>query len=303
MKIILENKRLARFFWICCLLILAVIGLINYYFIGDPKINPTWIKTFSSGVLESLAAAFITTLAIGAFLFYITPKFDPKFGAEFIGSHEFNDHFNNALKTANEWHFRGGFGRYLRTQILPILNKRALQCRAPVIVKAQILDPRNNRLCELHADLRNSVSNIDKKNDWTSIDIKSHLYATIVTCAIFEKNNAFMEVSVYLNCFFSTDRVDVCGSYGLVTKEDRKVPGLRFRKDTSHYNAYKGDLSVTQKQADVVKVISQSYTIGDLTKNNVKSILTELNFEEPSFSDLEYETIANLVNGKENPYA
>ena len=108
MQSILENRSLSKVFWICCVLILAVIGLLNYYVIGDPTNNPTWLKTFSAGVLESLAAAFITTLAIGSFIFYVAPRVDPRTGKEFLGSHEFNDHFNNALKVTNEWHFRGG---------------------------------------------------------------------------------------------------------------------------------------------------------------------------------------------------
>jgi uncharacterized protein YggL (DUF469 family) len=303
MQTILENKNVAKIFWISCFLILIVIGLTNYFWIGDISQNPSWLKTFSSGILESLAAAFITTLLIGGFIYYVAPTFDPKKGASFLGSHEFNDHFIENLKATNEWNFRGGFGRYLRTKILPTLNDIASNDRTPITIKAQILNPKNIKLCQLHADLRNSVANIDKKKDWSANDVKENLYSTIIACAIFKRNNSFMDVSVYLNDFFSTDRIDICSNFGLITKEDRKIPGLKFGKGSVHYNAYKGDLSVTQQQSNVVGDLTIIYTIGQLTPENIKSILKELSFDEEKYENDFYKNIAGLINKGMNPYA
>lgn len=303
MNNILTNKYLRRAFWIACCSVLVVLGFIKYLFIGELiETSPHWLK-FASGMMEALVAAIITTIGVGSFIFYLTPKLDPKYGTEFLSSNEFNDYFNSVLKATNEWHFRGGFGRYLRTTVLPSLNKIASDNRSPVTIKAQILNPKNDKLCQLHADLRNSVKNVDNKKDWTIDDVKENLYSTIVACAIYESNNQYLDISVFLNNFFSTDRVDICTDYGIVTKEDRKVPGLKFSKDSSHYRAYLGDLSVTQKQADVVNKLPKKWTIGKLQGGDVEKILEELGFAESAFQDENYARVASIVNKGENPYA
>jgi len=303
MQDILKNKYLRRSFWIASGSILLLLALIKILIVGEVvQGSPEWLR-FLSGVLQALIASFITTAGIGAFIFYLTPKMDPKNGAEFLASYEFNDYFESALLATSEWHFRGGFGRYLRTTVLPRLNTLASEGRAPITVKAQILNPQNQKLCELHANLRNSVKNVDEKADWSSLDVKMNLYATIVACAIYESNNQYLDISVFLTNFFSTDRVDISSASGIVTKEDRKVPGIKFTKDSTHYKSYMGDLSVTQKQSDVVRRLPTKYKIGAISGDDVAKILKELDFVESVFTPENLKSIAKLVNEGKNPYA
>ncbi|GAA3628155.1 hypothetical protein [Flavivirga jejuensis] len=302
MNQILKNKYLRRFFWISSTAILICLLLIRFYIFNKPTTeSPDWYN-FISDVIEGLVATIITTIGIGVMIFYVTPKVDPKDGAEFLHSREFNKYFKSVLKeNPNEWYFRGGFGRYLRTAVIPRLHQVATDGTA-VTVKAQILNPQNERLCKIHAHLRNTVNNSEKKTDWDDKEVKINLYATIVVCSIYESNNAFLDISIYLIDFFSTDRIDISTNSGILTKDDQKSPGLKFHKDSNHYRAYKGDLTVTEQQAsDVVKKLNVKYKIGKVTGDNIKKILKELNFNE-NFSSADNDRIALLVNDKSIPY-
>ncbi len=303
MQEILENKFLKRSFWISTVSILILLGFIKFFIIGVIDVNTRHWVSFSSGVIEALIATILTTIGIGSYIFYLTPRIDPNHKVSFLPSKEFNDYFESAISSTREWYFRGGLGRFLSTEVLPKMNEVASKTQSPVIVRAQILDPRNSELCEMHAQLRNSVNNADDRKNWTGLDIKISLYTTIVTCAIFESNNSYLDVSVFLINFFSTDRVDVSTTSGIVTKDDRNVPGLKFSKESILYNSYLGDLTVTQKQGDVVKPLSKPYKIGDLTGDNISTILLELGFNDEHIGKEELDKIASEANDQLNPYS
>ncbi len=299
---ILSNKFLRRSFWLATLFLLLSLGLLKFLVLGGVSPDsPDW-ERFVSGVLEGLIATILTTTAVGAFLFYLTPRLDPGHSVAFLPSTEFNSYFDEVLTNSKEWYFRGGLGRFLSAEVLPRLNNAASRDGSPVRVEAQILDPRNAALCEMHAQLRNSVSTADGRTDWTGSDVKVSLYTTIVTCAIFESNNALLGVSVFLMNYFSTDRVDICATSGIVTKDDRQVPGITFTHESILYHSYRGDLAVTLKQADVVTHLAKPYAIGELSANDVREILDELHFENAVISDEEYLQIAAQANEQVNPY-
>ena len=297
MQDILKNKYLRRSFWIATFSILILLGFIKFFIVGVVDANTQHWVSFSSGVIEALIATILTTIGVGSYIFYLTPRIDKNHSASFLPSKEFNDYFESAISSTREWYFRGGLGRFLSTVVLPRMNKVASQTQSPVLIRAQILDPRNTELCEMHAQLRNSVDNADGRKDWNATDIKISLYSTIVTCAVYESNNSYLDVSIFLINFFSTDRVDVSTTSGIVTKDDRNVPGLQFSKESVLYNSYLGDLAVTQKQGDVVKPLSKPYNLGDLTSENIKDILAELSFTDECLGEMEFCAISKEANG------
>jgi len=301
---ILENKYLRRSFWISTLGILFSLLMIRFFLIGDFAESDTSLSIkLLSRVIETLIAMIITTTGVGAFIFYLTPKSEKNDNVRFLTSNNFNQYFNKALINSKEWYFRGGLGRFISTEVLPKMNKVASETQSPVIIKAQILNPKNVELCDMHAQLRNSVVNGYNKNDWTCRDIRVNLYSTIVTCAIYESNNSYLDVSIFLINFFSTDRIDISTKSGIITKDDRNVPGLSFGRESILYNSYLGDLAVTQKQGDIVKPLSKPYKIGKLLGKHIKEILEELNLYDSSLDDSFLKEIAWKTNEQINPYA
>ena len=303
MQEILKNKYIRRLFWIITISFLIILFFLRFYVFNDLTENSTEINLFLADLCEDLIASLITTVAIGSFIFYVAPKLDPKDGAEFIHSTDFEKYFTTVLKSKPDtWYFRGGFGRYLRSVVLPNLHEVAKDATR-VNITAQILNPKNERLCKLHAALRNTVKNADNKTDWDLDEVKINLYATIVSCAIYESMNSYLNISVYLIDFFSSDRVDISTNSGIITKDDQKAPGLKFNKSSIHYKTYMADLHVTQQQAiDVVNKLSVVRKIGEVSADNAKEVLEELGFNE-TFNLDQFQKIANLVNEQKNPYA
>jgi hypothetical protein len=303
MNEILNKRHNAKIFWWAVIPTVFLLIALRYYII------PTYYETdvnavnFFESVLDNIIAGIITTIAIGAFLFHIRPK--PEMDAKFISSKKFNTYFSSLLDAEpDEWYFRGGFGRYLRSEVLPRLNQIA-SGGTTVKVYAQLLNPSNDKLCELHKDLRNTTSQTKIKERWTVNMVKANLYATIVVASIYESKNTLLDITVHLIDFFSSDRIDISSKSGIITKDDRKMPGLTFQKESPHYDAYKTDLTITERQAvDKVKALKngQDYEPGHLTKDHVKEILTELNFSEGDFRKEDYNLIAKLSNEFNNPY-
>lgn len=303
MNEVLNKRHNAKIFWWAVIPTILLLITLRYYVVPTHAVIDRNILNFIESVLDNIIAGIITTIAIGAFLFHIRPK--PELDAKFISSKKFNSYFSSLLDAdPDEWYFRGGFGRYLRSEVLPKLNQIA-SGGTTVKVYAQLLNPANDKLCELHMDLRNSTSQTKTRELWTVNMVKANLYATIVVASIYESKNAYLDISVHLIDFFSSDRIDISSKSGIITKDDRKMPGLIFQKESPHYDAYKTDLNITKRQAvDQVKPLqkSQNYELGYLTEDNVKEILGELNFSENNFKKEDYGLIVKLSNDLKNPY-
>src|SRR5216683_6092585 len=148
MQEILRNVALRRMFFICTAAILGLLLLFRLFVIGDPGNSTVWNACAS--VTQSAFATTFTTTLLGVFLFYITPRtIDPTL-LRILPPRDLNAAFEQALRTATSWQFKGAFGRYLRSKVIPELSKRAREMHMDIQITGIILDPRDESLCGKH---------------------------------------------------------------------------------------------------------------------------------------------------------
>lgn len=307
MNEILKNKPLRRRFFIGSGLTISILVItrlfIYYYSFNNPEIENNFL-TFIATFIERLLVTFLTTTAIGYFIFIETPKVDPKEGAEFLHSSQINTYFTSVLKKEpTEWFYKGGIGTFLRYVIIPHLLRISEEKKSPVLIKAQIPNPENDLLCELQARVRFKKTN-NGTTTWTAKEVKLNLYATIISCSIYEGNNEFININLHLTDFYSINKIDINTYSGIITKDDFQSYGLTFKEGTTHYNSWKAELMIAEKQgteykfsSDVSRKLNDNYKIEDLKAEDIKIIMTELNFNE-QLSNSDYKKIAKLVSAR-----
>jgi hypothetical protein len=301
MENILKNTILRRNFWVTIGLFLALVCVLRLAVAYELPSSP--VSQTVSSMLESLFATTIATAFIGAFLFYLTPATaDPK-QLEILPPREISAAFDEALATTNFWRFKGGFGRYLRTKTIPTLSEKARRRNRNVAIVAQIIDPRDQRLCSLHADLRNSTTTVDNRNDWTLNSVRSQLYATILTVLRYQKQVALLEIELYLANHFLPSRIDLSSDAVIVTREDRRAPAIRARRDSYFYDTMDHEISVTKQQSHRVLPMNVDDPGGDLTPGLARRFLEDIMLWDEEVVTPIMDDVCRLVNERDNPYA
>ena len=98
MQEILQNKTIRKYFWIITISLLLLLTCFRFILFENVDTTSPQFIVFLKDLIEELIAAIITTTGIGAFIFYIAPKADPREGAVFLSSHEFKKYFKEVLK-------------------------------------------------------------------------------------------------------------------------------------------------------------------------------------------------------------
>ncbi len=281
--------------------ILITLALLRYSF-GVIDHNSGALATMTAGLIERLFGSIITTILVGAFLFYLTPESTDASQLEILGPHDLSPAFDEALGNASSWKFKGEFGRYFRTRTLPALSARASARHKTIAIVGLIMDPRDSELCQRHADFRNSVSTVDGRNDWTVELVQDQLYATILTTLIFQNRNTHLEIELYLLNHFVPVRIDLSSNVALITKEDRKAPAMKIRTGTFYFDSYEQEISVTKRQAHRVPSTTSGCTIEMIDPIKAKELLVGAGLFDLSLDNDRLSRICTLVKEKQNPY-
>ncbi|MGQ0816655.1 hypothetical protein ACT4ZR_13510 [Acinetobacter baumannii] len=259
-----------------------------------------FLLNFSDGIVYSL----LSTLFIGLFIYYFTPKIMSNASIEVVEPRQLNELFDQAFTSTKNWWYMGGCGRYFRTKTLPEMVKRSRIDSLSREIKVIILDPMNDELCQAHANYRASTASASLESDpWTSNKVQNQLYATIVNTLILQMQNYLLTIQLRLASHYSTFRLDLSDNYVIVTKEDRSAPAIICNLKNYYYQSYKVEILTIEKQSkEVQKITSQNYKIGELKKEDIRNILSEVSLLKNSLTDHDLTQIADICNKGENPY-
>src|SRR6185437_3277793 len=123
---ILSNRWYRNLFFLCTALLAISAILTRYYLL--PKWDPALAQPFSTLIaqlLEGFVATLVVTMVIGCYLFIATPRVMSKAKFEAVEPRAINSLLREAVLQGQKWDFRGGTGRFTRTETLPALAKRA----------------------------------------------------------------------------------------------------------------------------------------------------------------------------------
>jgi hypothetical protein len=302
MNEILKSKALRRNFWITMACILSALLLVRFW-IGHIDQTSGTLIAITARIVEGLFSSLLTASLVGAFLFYLTPESADPRQIEILPPRDISPAFDEALRNASSWKFKGEFGRYFRTATIPRLSERATSQHKTISVVGLIMDPRNWDLCQRHAEYRNSVTTVDRQNNWTTELVQDQLYATILVTLVFQARNTLLDIELYLLNNFVPARIDLSSGGAIITKEDRKAPALRVRPGSFFFDSYDQEISVTKRQAHRVASSQVRCTIDTIEPAEAETILKEAALWDGASLDGErLQRICDLVKGKHNPY-
>lgn len=278
--------------------------LLSYVIFPFLITNSTWKKNLVD-LSNGINFSFISTIFIGLFIYFFTPKIMSESAIEIAEARQLGELFDEAFPTTKRWWYTGGCGRYFRTKTLPEMVKRTRTDSHHREIKVIILDPQDKDLCQAHANYRSSTASAKLEQEvWTINKVQNELYATIVTTLILKMQNHLLSVDLSLASRFSTFRLDLSDKYVIVTKEDRKAPAIKCSSKSYYYESYKAEILIIEKQSKPVKQIrNNTCKLGNLNKEDIKNILLEVELFDPPLIEEDLEKIAKICNEGENPYA
>lgn len=157
-----------------------------------------------------------------------------------VGGQEIATLLKDELARSHSWWFRGGSGRWLRKEALPVL---ALKNDDDVNVSIQILDPRDAELCRRYANYRYKQRDVDDRrpNESDPKTIQADLLASVLAAAVYSAHSRVNPEIVLLRTY-SPLRIDM-GEYSLLaTVAAKTAPALLARKGTFFYQSIKDEI-------------------------------------------------------------
>ena len=293
MEKILGNPKIRRLFYALFVLGLVILIVLKYFLNGIPYID---------SILNDLIASIVTTVLIGAFVFYVFPKAED-LDFEIIEPTRIQEELSKGRLSTDYWYFTGGTGMFTRAVTLPELAKRARIINKPIELKLQLIDPLNWELCQKYAEYRrglNTASNNRKL--WTVKYVRNQSFATIVKSIIISSQEPLLEITIGLKNNFSLFRLDLSSSCVIVTKEDPREVAFIFYKSSSSFNSYYHEFKETFKQTRISKNCTTSINFSELDKENLIKILKNVDLYE-NIDDEDLDLILNLTKNSVNPYA
>jgi hypothetical protein len=254
-------------------------------------------------IFTNLVSTTITaSIVLGIFLFLV--PYDKKFSETIIlEPQQTKKYCIKILSETTFWYHFGHIGRWVRTEVLPVLAHNSREKNQPSEVIFAILDPLNSDLLTEYIDFKESIAFIDKSIKST-IDVKAELYTTIVLSANYNNDNRNqLKVSVYLRNDFRSLREDICSGFTLISHIDPRVESLLYLKSNNNnipnlfYNTCYRDFHTLIRKLHKVDVSG----LQNLNKQEVVTFL-ERNFRNEKFDDNLVSRIMLLIPSKYHPY-
>ena len=139
------------------------------------------------------------------------------------------------LDSASGWYFRGGSGRWQRSNVLPALA-RLTDRDVPYVM--QILNPTDPELCVRYASYRarQRPPEVRRQGEDQPETVRDDILACIYAAAWYRFRTR-LQTEVYLQPLYSPLRLDIGTSGLMATVADPKAPGLLGKPDGWYYQS------------------------------------------------------------------
>ena len=247
----------------------AILLLLTYYGFGET------LKDIALDQIRAIADALITVF----FAFLVVVPFFPQKGnseIEELHPQQITSEFEELLRNANRWRYRGNFGRYFRGKVLPTLSGRQ-----NVHVSACLIDPCDVELCRKHADYRGMINAIDKGRNYDENVVSMEIIVTIVLASWYVVNRQ-MNVEIYLSGTFDPIRIDSNDYSMILTVEDRRSPALKI--SNNHFTSQHFELQMASARQQARKInlggVRQGIELPEINEEDIKSVIVTADVDE-----------------------
>ena len=253
---------------ICVILLLVDILLVSE--------SPMSLQATISGYLQEIAGAILVSIIILWLITSFLPNKHRSTGLYQIEPHRLSAEFEILLADASRWRYTGNFGRYLRGKVLP-----SLAGRPNIQVSVSVIDPQERKLCQSHAEYRNSINRIDKGRLYDADVAALEVVVTILHCAWYAANRD-VSIDLFLLSMFDPLRIDANDNAMILTVEDRKSPALKLTESHFMYKHFDLQMRYERKQGRKLNLdgFAKRDTIAAIEENDVAAFLASIEMQE-----------------------
>lgn len=289
----LYHKR--TFIALLFLLVILLVGLDFVFF--QQGATPSPLLTSISGYTQSIVAAIVVALFTFILVSVFLPNDNVEAGLGQLQPGKITTAFEQQLKEAQSWQYRGNFGRYLRGKVLPTLS-----LKTGANVTACIIDPNDTKLCDSHVRYRSQIQGIDKGRQYTKDIVALEIIVTIVHCAWYLTAKG-LSVDLFLSSVFDPVRADASNQSMIVTVEDRRRPALLLQKSHFMYEHFNLQMAYARQQGKKLALDSLVYRkkMSELTDEDIQQFLEKIEMGKLC-AEIGAATIREACNNIENPY-
>lgn len=243
----------------------ALLILVDCFLLNDS----TSVLRVLSGYIEATVGALLVGLLVFWLFVSFTPYGESGGGLDQLEPNEITKEFEDMLREAQRWRYKGNFGRYERGKVLPTLAGRA-NAHASI----NIIDPTNEALCRQHAEYRNSIPAIDKGRIYDADAVALEVVVTVIHCAWYVATHK-VAIDLYLSSVFDPVRIDSNDDAMILTVEDRRSPALKLIKQHFMYNHFDLQMRYAREQGRHLELggLAAAQTIAALNVHEVEQYL------------------------------
>lgn len=280
-----------RAFITLLLAICLILGLLDKLFLEDANSSIHFLSHYVQSIVEALIVGLLVLWLFVAFTPYSEGHLEQ------LEPYRITSQFDQMLKTAQRWRYKGNFGRYERGKVLPVLAGKQ-NAHASI----SIIDPRNKKLCREHAEYRNTIQAIDKGRVYDSDLVALEVLVTIVHCAWYVAKRT-VDIDLFLSSVFDPVRIDSNDDAMILTVEDRRSPALKLTKQHFMYAHFEQHMLYAREQGQSLKLegLTRTETIAALTAEEIEDFLNKIGMGELCAS-LTAEKIETASRESRNPY-
>lgn len=275
--------------------ICAILLLVDIFVVSEPPIS---LQPILSGYLQEITGAILASLIILWFITSFLPNLNRPTALYQIEPHRLSAEFETLLTEASRWRYTGNFGRYLRGKVLP-----SLAGRPNIQVSVSIIDPQDKKLCQSHAEYRNSINRIDQGRVYDADIAALEVVVTILHCAWYVANRD-VSIDLFLLSMFDPLRIDANDNAMILTVEDRKSPALKLTESHFMYQHFDLQMRFERKQGRKLNLegFAKRDAIAVIEEDDVTAFLASINMQELC-EQLTVGRILKACREAKNPYA
>ncbi|MEU6573718.1 hypothetical protein [Streptomyces sp. NPDC046805] len=218
---------------------------------------------------------------------------------------DINRSLTEARSRANEWIFRGGTATFVRAVVLPECVERVLDDGGSLSVRLEILDPRDQVLCQRYADFfRYGVEDPNEDEEsWTGEGTQRELYSTIFAACWYKQRHPLLKIEVALSSTMTLFRWDMTQNYLFITERGPRFPAMVIEEGCFFYKYWRNELVEQFEQSHRVSLTDAPRLSDEPTPSEARELFARLQLTLPDhFNDEKVDLIVRRAIHAQNPY-
>jgi hypothetical protein len=258
-------------------------------------------------VFKSLFDNLVTTIVVTGSVALALAWFRAPLGGSpnetYLAPWEIGKTLRDAATESREWYYLGHRAMYIRANILPILNRTALESGTVRRVRLIILNPENISLCEVYATYRIYTRSANQLTDGYSAEaLRIELLATILRVIDLHRENPLLEIDIGLQGTLSIFRVDIASDLAIVTQEDGQLPAILYPAGSHFYVSYLREWEMIWRQAKHLRVSGYAKKFEPTDTTSIRSLLSGVGLTVEALSDEDLLEAARQSKLNPSPY-